>query len=79
MVFQKKENRNWVFWLTFVGGIIINIVLVSIAPVANVFGLTPLSVTQWLILFALAFSIIPVIELQKLITRAIVTQKGKRH
>lgn len=78
-IFTTNLFTNWVFWLTFVGGIIINIALVSIAPVANVFGLTPLSVTQWLILFALAFSIIPVIELQKLITRAIVTRKGKRH
>ena len=66
-LFVSQVFTNKTFWLTFILGIGINILIISIPAVAGVFGMMPLSIIQWLIVFGLAISIIPVIEIYKFI------------
>ena len=77
-IFTVNPFHNKFFWITLAICLAINIAIVAIPPVAVVFGLTPLTITQWLIVFGVAMSIIPVIEIYKLIERAIRKRKMKR-
>ena len=66
-IFSQNPFRNKILWFTILVGMIINILIISIPGVASVFGLIPMTITQWLIVIALAFSIIPVMEVYKFI------------
>jgi len=77
-IFYESPFTNWVFWLTFAGGILINVLVVSIPAVAGVFGLVPLTIIQWLIIFAISFSIIPIVEIVKWIVRIINLKKSNK-
>jgi len=70
-IFVSKVFTNWLFWVTFTLAFVINFVIVAVAPIAEIFGLTPLSAIQWLIVLGVAFSIVPIMEIYKL-TRKIV-------
>ena len=66
-LFVSQVFTNKTFWFTFLLGIGINILIISIPAVASVFGMMPLSIIQWLIVFGVSISIIPVIEIYKFI------------
>ena len=76
-IFVSNIFHNKLYWLTLVICILLNIAVISIAPIANVFGFTPLNFTQWLIVFGLSFTIVPVIEIYKLIVYLIKKSKNK--
>ncbi len=65
-IFVSRVFTNRLFWATLAIAILMNVLVVAIPPVAYVFGLTTLNITQWLIVFGVAFSIVPVMELYKL-------------
>ena len=46
--------------------------LVMVKPIAKIFSLTPLTIGQYGIAIAIAFAIIPIVEIVKLITRLVV-------
>lgn len=51
--------------LSFVVCAFLQIIVISVAPLAHVFQVVPLSFLQWIIVFILSFLPIPIIELQK--------------
>lgn len=59
---------NKILIATVAAGIAVNVILCA-TPVSAAFGLVPLSLFQWLLVFALAFSVIPAFELYKLVLR----------
>lgn len=65
-IFVSKVFTNWVFWTTMAIAVVLNVLVVTIPPVAEVFGLIPLTFTQWLIVFGVSISIVPIMELYKL-------------
>lgn len=65
-IFVSKVFTNWLFWTTLAVALVLNVLIVSIAPVAEVFGLVPLTFLQWLIVFGVSMSIVPVMEIYKL-------------
>ena len=77
-IFTVNPFHNKFFWITLAVCFAINIAIVAIPPVAAVFGLTPLTITQWLIVFGVAITIIPVIELYKVIERAVKKKRSKQ-
>ncbi len=68
-VFRCGIFTNKILLLTVTAGILVN-VLLAISPLASAFGLCALDWRHWLIVSAVAFSVIPVGELYKLVLRA---------
>ena len=65
------KNQNKMLWLAGCVSFVLSTLLVTIKPIANVFSLTPLSIVEYGIAIGVAFLVIPVVELVKLITRVI--------
>ena len=74
-LFVNNIFTNKVFWFTIFLGILINIAVVMIEPIAGVFGLVAMNFMQWGMVFLIAFSIIPVIEIYKWIKYLITKRK----
>ena len=70
-VFTHSPFYNKLFWLAFILSSSITIAVINLAPLASIFDFTPLTIYQWLMVFALAISIIPVMEIFKLLKRII--------
>ncbi len=68
-IFKVSPFYNKLFWITLTLSILITICVISLSPIAFVFGFTSLSVIQWLMVFVLSVSIIPVMEIYKLIAK----------
>ena len=66
-IFVQNPFYNRWFWLTLIFSFMINVVLVGIPVVAGIMHLVPLSIAQWAICLGLAATIIPVIEVFKII------------
>lgn len=73
MVF--KGHHNVALYGAMIGSLLLTTAVVEIPFLANMFEFTQLSMTEYAISFALAFSIIPIVEIVKAIQRA--TSKNK--
>ena len=69
-VFTLKEH-NKVLWAAMLGSLLLTTVVIEVAPVANAFGFTPIGLTEYGISIGLAFLVIPVVELVKLVQRMV--------
>ena len=69
-VFTLK-GQNKVLWAAMLGSLLLTTVVIEVGPIANAFGFTPIGLTEYGISMALAFLVIPVVELVKAIQRAI--------
>ncbi len=65
------KHQNKMLWLAGGVSFVLSTLLVMVAPIASVFSLTPLTLAQYGIAIAIAFSIIPIVEIVKLITRMV--------
>lgn len=70
-IFNKKVFDNKFLNLAFGVGVVLVVLVVSIAPIGKVFDTIPLNWAQWLIAVGAAFLIVPMVELQKFIERKI--------
>lgn len=66
-IFKQNPFYNRWFWLTLIISFAINVILVGIPAVSGIMHLVPLTIAQWAICIGLAVTIIPVIELFKLV------------
>jgi Ca2+-transporting ATPase len=62
-------------WLAGAVSFTLSTLLVMVKPISNVFSLTPLSIENYLISIGIAFLVIPIVELVKLITRLVQKKK----
>ena len=65
-IFTQNPFYNKWFWITLLGSILIDVILVAVPAVAGVMHFVPLNIAQWAIVFGVAFTIVPVMELFKL-------------
>ena len=63
------RGHNKVLWAAMLGSLVLTTVVLEVVPIANAFGFTPVSWTEYGIALALAVLLIPVVELVKLIQR----------
>lgn len=68
--FGKGMFSNKILLFTVAAGVLIN-VLLCVTPLSAAFGLCSMSAVQWLVIFGVSLSVIPVGELYKLILRKI--------
>ena len=69
-VFSLKTS-NKILWAAMLGSLVLTTLVIEVGPVARAFGFTPIGVTEYAIAMGLAFLVIPVVEIVKLIQRAI--------
>ena len=63
------RGHNKVLWAAMLGSLLLTTVVLEVPPIANAFGFTPVSWTEYGIALALAMLVIPIVELVKLIQR----------
>ena len=63
----KKQNK--ILWAAMIGSVILTLSVLEIPFLANAFGFTPIGWTEYGVSIALAFIVIPVVELVKFIQR----------
>ena len=67
-VFTLKSH-NKVLWAAMLGSLILTTLVIEVGPIARAFGFTPIGWQEYGISVGLAFLVIPVVELVKLIQR----------
>ena len=70
------KSHNKVLWLAMIGSLILTTALLEIPFLANAFGFTPVGFKEYGIAIALAVSIIPIVEIVKLIQRKCAKKKA---
>ena len=69
-VFSLK-GQNKVLWAAMLGSLLLTTVVIEVGPIARAFGFTTIGLTEYGISIALAFLVIPVVEVVKAIQRAV--------
>ena len=67
-VFSLKTH-NKTLWLSMLFALILTVIVLFVHPVAALFGFTEITVIEFLISMAIAFSIVPIVEIIKFIQR----------
>ena len=65
------KNQNKMLWLAGGVSFVLSTLLVMVKPIASIFSLTPLTFAQYGIAIAIAFAVIPIVEIVKLIARTV--------
>lgn len=76
-IFTIGFFKNPKLLLASLGSIALTVIMVCVPPIASFFSLTPLSGMLWLYSVLISLSIIPFVELMKLIRRALSRRKAK--
>lgn len=67
-IFTIKNQNKWL-WLSAGVALLLTIVVISVEPIANLFEFTEISIREYSAAMVLAFMIIPLVEIAKLIKR----------
>ena len=65
------KGQNKMLWLAGCVSFVLSTILVTVKPIAEVFSLMKLSIEQYFIAIGIAFMVIPVVEIVKLICRIV--------
>ena len=71
-------SHNKVLWGAMVGSLVLTTLVLEVPVIANAFGFTPVSWTEYGVALALAFLVLPVVELVKLIQRRAARRKAAK-
>ena len=77
-IFNKNPLRNKMVWVAFGFGVVVVLLLEFVPFLSVAFKIAKLSAIQWLIVIGLAFAIIPVFEVLKLIYYFMDKSKAKK-
>ena len=64
------HTHNKVLWGAMLGSLVLTTVVLEVPFVAGLFGFTPVDLNEYLVALALAFLVIPVVEVVKAIQRS---------
>ena len=67
-IFSLK-GQNKILWAAMIGSLALTTLLLEVPFMANAFGFEPISWTEYAVAIALAFTVVPVVEIVKLIQR----------
>jgi len=67
-VFSLKSH-NKILWAAMLGSLLLTTVVIEVGPIARAFGFTTIGLTEYAIAMGLAFLVIPVVEIVKLMQR----------
>ena len=69
-IFSLKTH-NKILWIAMLGSLLLTTLVIEVPFIANAFGFTPIGLAEYGIAMGLAFLVIPVVELVKLIQRKV--------
>ena len=72
------NSHNKVLWGAMLGSLVLTTVVLEVPVVANAFGFTPVSWTEYGVAVGLAILVIPVVELVKLCQRRAAGRKVRK-
>ncbi len=75
-IFAMKYQNKWLWGAGIISGFLTTL-LVTVEPIAKVFSLEKLDIGTFSLALALAFAIIPIVEIIKLIVRCVEKKKSK--
>ena len=75
-VFTIKKQNGWL-WGSLLLAFVLTSAVIFVPAFATAFGFETISLNEFAVALALAVAIIPLVELEKLIARAIIKKKGK--
>ncbi|HHW90145.1 MAG TPA: cation-translocating P-type ATPase [Clostridiales bacterium] len=70
-IFGRNLFGNRMLIISIISLIIFTVLIISIEPIATLIKSVPLTFTEWLVVFGMSISIIPIVEVMKIISRAI--------
>ncbi len=73
-IFSLK-GQNKVLWAAMIGSLLLTTLVLEVPFLANAFGFTPIGLTEYGIAIALAILVIPIVEMVKLIQRAVARKR----
>ena len=65
------KGQNKILWAAMLGSLVLTTAVLEVPFLANAFGFTPIGLTEYGIALALGFLVIPIVEIVKLIQRAV--------
>lgn len=68
-IFKIKLKEHPILWLAFLGSALLQLVVVFVPVIREIFGLTSLSFLNWLTIIGLCFAMLIFVELQKFLTK----------
>lgn len=68
-IFGKGFFGNRMLIISILSLVVFTVLIVSIEPIAKLIASVPLSINEWLVVFAMSLSIIPIVEIMKIISR----------
>ena len=75
----KLKTHNLVLWGAFIGSFLLTALVTEVGFIANLFGFTPVGLEEYGVALALAISIIPIVEIEKLIENLLRRAKEKKN
>lgn len=73
------RKQNIVLWGAFIGSLLLTTAVIEIPFLSNAFGFTRIDIREYGIAMALAVTIIPIVEIEKLIENAIRKRKARKN
>ena len=73
----KLPSQNWVLWLAGAGALLATTLVCEIPFLANAFGFASVGIVEYAIAIGLGLTMIPIVEIVKLIQRAVAKRKEK--
>ncbi len=74
----KLKKQNWILWGAAIASLLLTTAVIYIPGLNDAFGFTSINAQEYFAALALAFSIIPLVEVTKLIQNAIRKAKAKK-
>ncbi len=65
------RTQNKILWAAMLGSLVLTTLVIEVPFIAGAFGFTPIGITEYGIALALAILVIPIVELVKLLQRAL--------
>ena len=76
-IFSLKKHNLWLYG-AMIAAVVLTALVIEVPFLANLFGFTPIGITEYGIALALSISIIPIVEIEKLIENMIRKAKDKK-
>jgi len=74
-IFAANPFKNKTVWIALFVGAGLTLLISLVPVIAGIFHLQALNLTQWLIVLGFAFAIIPIVEIVKLVQRAVCKER----
>ena len=74
-IFNSNPFKNKTIWIALFAGAGLTLLISLVPVIAGIFHLSALNLTQWLIVLGASFVIVPIVEIVKIIQRAVCKRK----